>query len=1130
MTINLINNIAFLVALAATGQILLSLLRSRPVARQVLLGVLFGSVALLGMLNPVTLVPGIIFDGRTIVLAVAGVLGGWLTAAIAAAAAVLYRLHLGGVGAPVGVSVAVLSALLGVAARAFWSRRAQPPGAASFFALGVLVQFMQMAAFTQIPGGAGYTFIQQAWWVLLLFYPLATMLLCLMFRNYEQQVQDRVALRESQEQRMAQERSNLRRFHAYFDQSIVGLAITSLEKGWLEVNDALCTTLGYTKAELLGMSWTELTHPDDLAPDLAQFNRMLAGEIDSYAMDKRFLHKDGHVVYTRLAVSHVRRADGSIDYVLAMVEDITERKQAELALISEKQLSQDILNALPGIFYMFNAENRLVRWNHQFAVVSGYSEEELNGLPGMDFFQGEDRRRVAAATQLTLSDGQTDLEAYLHTKDGRNIPYHFTGKRISIGEQIYLLGVGVDISKQRQTQEVLETERAQLRTLVSAIPDLVWLKDMNGVYLSCNPEFERFFGASEADIVGKTDYDFVSREQAEAFRTQDRVAAQTGEPCRYEERISYASDGRSVLLETTKVPIQTSDGRVVGVLGIGHDISERKAHQRQLEQIAHYDILTGLPNRVLLADRLKQAVAQSQRHQRIMAVVYIDLDGFKAVNDRFGHEAGDQLLRSLSDHMRAALREADTLARLGGDEFVAILIDLPDLDASVPLLSRLLDAASEVFEDHGSTLRVSASMGVAYFPQADAVDPDQLLRQADQAMYQAKLAGKNRYVIFDERQDRSIRGRHEGVQRIEQALAAQEFVLYYQPKVHMRTGDVVGAEVLVRWQHPERGLLSPAAFLPLIADHPLALQLGHWILHTALTQFEAWKAAGLHLPVSVNIDAVQLEQPDFVDQIRRLLAIHPTVLAGDLELEVLETSALNDMTQATRVVSACRDLGVGFALDDFGTGYSSLTYLKRLPASVLKMDQSFVRDMMDDADDLAILEGVLGLATSFQRLAVAEGVETVEQGEILLCLGCELAQGYAIARPMPAEEIPAWLAQWLPPAAWRNRTPLTRPEMSTLIAVVEHRAWLKEMVQFLSGTTDAAPLAPGLPRHVAAPKLNLANIQNLVQELVQQKRDGQELPSTRLQELQQLRDVLLKDFMAQASGVSSLQGAPSQWY
>jgi diguanylate cyclase (GGDEF)-like protein/PAS domain S-box-containing protein len=782
MTINLINNIAFLVALAATGQIILSLLRDKPLGRQVLLGVLFGCVALLGMLNPVVFAPGVIFDGRSIVLAVAGVVGGGVTAFIAAAAAVLYRFYLGGVGAPVGIAVAVLSASLGVLARHLWMRRSTAAGALDYLALGVVVQLMQLAAFTQIPNQAGYPFIEQAWWVLLLFYPLATMLLCLMFRNYEQQLQDRAALRSAQNARQEEERASLLRFHAYFDQSIVGLAITSLERGWVEVNDALCTTLGYSKAELIRMSWPELTHPDDLAADLAQFNRMLSGEIDSYAMDKRFIHKDGHVVYTRLAVSHVRKPDGSLDYVLAMVEDISERKQAEMGLLREKQLSQDILNSLPGIFYMFDTDNRLVRWNHQFSVVSRYSEEELNGKLGMDFFQGEDRRRVAAATQLTLSDGQTDLEAYLHTRDGRNIPYHFTGKRTHIGEQIYLLGVGVDISRQRKTQEVLETERAQLRTLVSAIPDLIWLKDMDGVYLSCNPEFERFFGASEAEIVGKTDFDFVSREQAEAFRVQDRVAAETGGPCRYEERISYASDGRSVLLETTKVPIQTSDGRVVGVLGIGHDISERKAHQKQLEQIAHYDILTGLPNRVLLADRLKQAVAQSQRHQRTMAVVYIDLDGFKAVNDRFGHEAGDQLLRALSDHMRGALREADTLARLGGDEFVAILIDLPDLDASLPLLSRLLDAASEVFEDHGSTLRVSASMGVSYFPQADAVDPDQLLRQADQAMYQAKLAGKNRYVIFDERQDRSIRGRHEGVQRIEQALARRSSCFFTSPR------------------------------------------------------------------------------------------------------------------------------------------------------------------------------------------------------------------------------------------------------------------------------------------------------------------------------------------------------------
>lgn len=1121
MTINLINNIAFLVALAATGQILLSLLRHRLVARQLTLGLLFGSVALLAMANPLTFMPGVIFDGRSIVLAVAGVVGGGLTAYVAAALAGAYRLYLGGAGAPVGVAVVVLSAMLGVLARWWWSRRPSIPGALDFWGLGVVVQLMQLAAFTQIPNGAGYPFIQQAWWVLLLAYPVATMLLCLMFRNYEQQLHDRLALRSAQAAQLEQERASLQRFHAYFDQSIVGLAITSLEKGWLEVNDALCATLGYSKAELLQMSWTELTHPDDLAPDLEQFQKMLAGEIDHYAMDKRFVHRDGHVVYTRLAVSHVRKPDGRIDYVLAMVEDITERKQAEMALTAEKQLSQDILNALPGIFYMFDTQNRLVRWNHQFSVISGYSDDELQHMQGMVFFSGPDKRRVADAAQRARDDGQTDLEADLKTKDGRRIPYHFTGRVTHLGDQTYLLGVGVDIGKQRKAQEVLETERAHLRTLVNAIPDLVWLKDMQGVYLSCNPEFERFFGAPEAEIVGKTDDDFVPPEVARAFREQDRRVATSKEPAKIEEWISYASDGRTVLLETTKVPILTTDRKVVGVLGIGHDISERQAHQKQLERIAHYDMLTGLPNRILLADRLKQAVAHAQRTSRKMAVVYIDLDGFKAINDRHGHEAGDELLKALSDHMRGALRETDTLARLGGDEFVAILQDLADAEAAAPLLERLLGAAREVFEDQGRAMQVTASMGVALYPQADAVDADQLLRQADQAMYQAKLAGKNRYTVFDEQQDRTVRGRHEGAKRIQQALEAREFVLHYQPKVNMRSGEVVGVEALVRWAHPERGLLPPATFLPLIADGVWAIELGNWVIDEALSQVEAWRALSVRLPVSVNVDAVQIEQPDFVDQIRKHLSAHPKIQPGDLELEVLESSALNDMSQATRVVSACRELGVAFALDDFGTGYSSLTYLKRLHASVLKIDQSFVRDMMDDPDDLAILEGVLGLAKSFQRQAIAEGVETSEQGEMLLCLGCEWAQGYAIARPMPAEAVLPWMEQWRAPDSWRTCPELDASSRVQLMALVEFRSWLKTATEYAQGALDTPPPVPsGLS---ASPWLaeTLAHERDLALELMGLRHQGKRTAGDpRWATLQSARDAMWQRFVGTIKGTT----------
>ena len=390
---------------------------------------------------------------------------------------------------------------------------------------------------------------------------------------------------------------------------------------------------------------------------------------------------------------------------------------------------------------------------------------------------------------------------------------------------------------------------------------------------------------------------------------------------------------------------------------------------------------------------------------------YLDLDGFKEVNDKHRHNVGDDLLVALAQRMKSALREGDTLARIGGDEFVAILVDLERLQDAEPLLVRLLRAASIPVHLAGNTLQVSASIGVTLYPE-DTSDAEQLLRHADQAMYQAKQAGRNRYQLFDVHHNVEQQSRHEKIARIQLALTRQEFVLHYQPKINMRTGAVIGLEALIRWQHPERGLLLPAAFLPIIENHPLSIAMGEWVLRTVLGQMSAWHAAGENQAVSVNIGAYQLQQSDFVTRLTAMLHDHPDIEHHLLELEVLETSALENISQVSGVMQACHALGVRFALDDFGTGYSSLTYLKHLPADLLKIDQSFVFGMLEDADDRAIVEGVIGLVRAFRREVIAEGVETLAHGELLLKLGCELAQGYGIARPMPVAEVSGWIARW----------------------------------------------------------------------------------------------------------------------
>jgi diguanylate cyclase (GGDEF)-like protein len=438
--------------------------------------------------------------------------------------------------------------------------------------------------------------------------------------------------------------------------------------------------------------------------------------------------------------------------------------------------------------------------------------------------------------------------------------------------------------------------------------------------------------------------------------------------------------------------------------------------------------LTGLPNRVLLADRLHQAMVQTQRHGQRLAVIFLDLDGFKAINDRHGHEVGDQMLIAVASHMKQVLREGDTLARLGGDEFVAVLLDLADVEASVsvPMFTRLLAAAAEPVQVEDLVLQISASLGVTFYPQAEDINAEQLLRQADQAMYQAKMAGKNRYHLFKADQVRSSRSHYESLERIREALTEGEFELHYQPKVDMHTGAVIGAEALLRWQHPEKGLLLPVEFLPVIKDHALAVDIGKWVIATALAQMELWQASGLNIPVSVNVAPRQLQHPQFVASMREMLAAYPRVRPGDLELEVVETSVMEDLTSVSRVIDAIREIGVNFALADFGTGYSSLTCLKRLPVTEIKIDQHFVRDLLDAPDDRAILKALLGLATAFRFKVIAEGVETVEHGALLLQLGCDLAQGYGIARPMPADQLPSWLTTWQPDTVWTKLPSFSR--------------------------------------------------------------------------------------------------------
>jgi len=661
-------------------------------------------------------------------------------------------------------------------------------------------------------------------------------------------------------------------------------------------------------------------------------------------------------------------------------------------------------------------------YSRRWKEMLGYAEDEI--LPShqewVSRLHPDDRPAVLAsdADYIAGKAASYEVEYRLRCKDGSYKWILSRGMIVSrdpSGNPLRTIGTHTDITQRKKSEE---TVRLAAKVFKHALEGIM-ITALDGSIIEVNDAFTEITGYSRDEALGQNPRLLKSgRQSPEHYAQMWRDLAQRG--VWVGENWNRRKNGE-IYAQTQKVStVRDEQGKALHYVSLFSDITAAKNHEQQLEHIARYDSLTKLPNRALLGERLAQALVQTQRRGQHLAVVFIDLDGFKAVNDTHGHEAGDHLLITLAERMKGALRDGDILARLGGDEFVAVLIDLADVDDSAPMLNRLLAAAAQPVHLGQARLQVSASLGVTFYPQVQELEPDQLMRQADQAMYQAKQSGKNRFHVFDAEQDRNVRARHESMQSIERALSEGEFVLQYQPKVNLRTGAVIGVEALIRWPHPQKGLVPPADFLPMIEDHPLAVTLGHWVIQSALAQMEHWQAVGLNIAASVNIGRRHLMQAGFVDELREALAAHPGLQPNCLELELLETNAINDLERVSQLIQECRSIGVECALDDFGNGYSSLTGLKKLAVKYLKIEQNFIRDMLDSSDSLLILIGVLKLASAFDLKVIAEGVETAQHGSMLLELGCELAQGYGIAHPMPPDELPGWVKNWKPDPTWSD--------------------------------------------------------------------------------------------------------------
>lgn len=799
-----------------------------------------------------------------------------------------------------------------------------------------------------------------------------------------------------------------------------------------------------------------MLHPQDLERVAASIAESSAS-LSPWACEFRVILPVQGEQWRRGIAKPERKADGSTLWH-GFIADITAHKRAEEKLEEFNRDFEGFLDQTSDFIYFKDRQARFRFCSQALADICHFGDwRDMRGKHDREVFPPETARIYEAEEGPVFSEGRPLLDQIDPYFDAQGKPGFVTTNKWPLfdkdGQVTGIFGISRDV-----TEHLLGRARMQLAANVFTYArEGILIADAQGQIVEVNAAFTRITGYERAEVIGQNPRFLKSLRQSGEFYQHMWTSLQA--LGHWEGEIWNRRKNGEIFAGLQSITrVRDSDGQTVNYVSLLTDISQQKAHEQDLEHIARYDILTGLPNRALLADRLQQAMAHCVRQKNILGVVFVDLDGFKQVNDVHGHHVGDRLLIALSQRMKEALREGDTLSRIGGDEFVAVLTGLEQARDCEIVLARILKAAAESVMIDEIAVRLSASIGVTLFPH-DASDADKLLRHADHAMYQAKQSGKNRYHYFDVKDDLDVKSHRESLDEISSALDQEQFVLHYQPKVNMKSGTVIGWEALIRWQHPQRGLLFPGAFLPVIKEHPLSVKLGDWVIRTAVRQMAAWKDAQLETAVSVNIDAIHLQQAGFVARLQEILAQHPQVSPRQLDLEMLETSALHDMESVIAIMNACAGLGVSFSLDDFGTGYSSLTYLKRLPAELMKIDQSFVMGMVQESDDFVIVEGVVGLAKAFGRSVLAEGVETVAHGELLLALGCHLGQGYGIARAMPANEVPQWMLAWRPDPSWTiwNTAADQEDTRDLVLANIKHRHWIRDIENYVTGKSELAP-------------------------------------------------------------------------
>ena len=617
-----------------------------------------------------------------------------------------------------------------------------------------------------------------------------------------------------------------------------------------------------------------------------------------------------------------------------------------------------------------------------------------------------DSQPLVVDADMALAEFTTDSLSYRASDLLRGFIVTEGGRYLGVGTVLGLLQAANETNRRGVAELAAakaDVERAQtfMTAIVEAMPSMVFVKRADDHrYVLLNRAGEKMLGRPRAEVVGRTDADFHDAELAALYVERDREVLQSGEVRVIEEDHVPRKDGGMAILRTKKIALRNAEGQAEYLLGVSEDIAERKRAEAQIARLAHYDPLTELPNRVLFQRHLSEALARRARKGDQLAVHFIDLDRFKTVNDTLGHPLGDELLRVAAERLRGCVREGDTVARLGGDEFAVVQTGLSDMTGATRLAERIVEAMSAPFDLQGHQVVIGASVGVAAAP-SDGEDADELLKKADMALYRAKADGRGAFHFFERAMDEQLQARRALELDLRRALTAGEFELYYQPLYNLGDERVTGCEALLRWRHPDRGMVSPADFIPLAEEIGLIVPLGEWVLRTACAEAARWPD---HVRLAVNLSPAQFRDRGLVRTVVSAIAASG-LPAQRLELEITESVLLQDSAANMTMLHDLKALGVRISMDDFGTGYSSLSYLRSFPFDKIKIDQTFVRDILEDSDAMAIIKAVLDLGSSMGIVTTAEGVETLEQLNALRGQGCAEIQGYFISRPAPASEI-----------------------------------------------------------------------------------------------------------------------------